>query len=292
MNITNPLVRISQEDLYSGNYSQKLSTGAKHGLFYLEMPDDCKEMLKNNETFTFAKSWYNDEQLKRQDFGSQDGYSDFRMHGFQNEAMMLSESDWDNILSERFAATMLVAQKMKIIAIDILKKTLSHLDIKQENWRMATGDLLNQEGNQERGRVMFVSNYYSPIQENMKGGLGEHRDTGYITVLFINKAGLEGYVGDKEWVKVPPLKDHFVINFGRALQLFVNDKNKLIAVKHVVKKLDEERISFGVFLGPQDESPLYRLDSNNLTKIYDSASEYRELTMGKYNFSEKIEDYE
>ena len=89
---------------------------------------------------------------------------------------------------------------------------------------------------------------------------GEHFDTGFLTILAtFENAGLQikphGY---PEWIDVPAMKDHLVINIGALLAEMV--ENRLIATNHRVIDIGVDRFSVPFFLEPHYDGDL----SNNL----------------------------
>jgi isopenicillin N synthase-like dioxygenase len=63
--------------------------------------------------------------------------------------------------------------------------------------------------------------HYINIQSDEKEGifgLSEHTDWGLITILYTTKEGLEIF-HDNRWVRVPAIKNHFIINTGDVVEI-------------------------------------------------------------------------
>lgn len=107
-------------------------------------------------------------------------------------------------------------------------------------------------------------------------GFNPHRDVGYVTVLFINKKGLNAKI-DGEWEPVGPKPGHFIVNFGKAFEILVNDTSKLVGSLHYVEEISEEigdRISFGLYSNNSLDTSIYKVTSDgNLEIVYDTYAE-------------------
>lgn len=253
---TNSFVIIDQKDLTNDEIlNEKLTKACSIGFFYLEIPEDCKKLIEN--TIEFANSFYKNEVIKNLRFGREE-FSGYHDRKYQVESLYLEQKYWQEAYVPVEVGKL--AEKMTNIAIDLLKKTLSFCCIPKEKWNLTTGGLT--EG---KGMVHFSLNHYRPEKE--QEGLDAHRDFNQVTVLFINQLGLQAKVNG-EWTDVPPLKDRFVINFGRTIETLVNNPKQLIAAEHRVQKVTKDRISFGIFADNEMESDVYeRSREGNLVKV-------------------------
>lgn len=243
----NEYPRISQIDLATPDIlNEKLKRACKIGFFYLEIPEDCKPLI--DRVIKLADSFYQQEEYKTLHLEGVSGYQ--AEENYQVESLRLEKSYWSKILTpelEEFAI------KMEKIAVDLLKRTMTFCNIPKEDWDKATGGVT-----ENRGQIHFTFNHYRPEKIN-KEGLIAHRDIGQITVLFINKKGLQAKVND-QWTEVFPIPDHFVINFGQSLELLVNNQDQLTAAWHRVPEVKEDRISFAVFTDNSPKSNLHIWD--------------------------------
>jgi len=94
----------------------------------------------------------------------------------------------------------------------------------------------------------FAFSYYPErIERDGPEPLKAHKDFDMITVLWITKPGLEMFY-DKAWHRADPKPGYVAVNLGNTLELMTNKKTT--SVLHRVRLLSEERLSFGVFVGP------------------------------------------
>lgn len=244
-------VIISQSDLSnSRTLNQKLVVGCKMGFFYLEMPPKCKALI--GHAVKAANAFHKDPKIKTQKFEGFSGYHDRK--NFQIESLYLEQRLWSTQLSPELSQ---LAAAMKTVAIDLLKKTLKFCGIPREEWAKASGKVTI-----DKGQIHFTYNHYRA--DKSQEGLSAHKDFGQITVLFIDKKGLQAKIAG-QWAEVLPIKDHFVVNYGRALETYVNDPSKLTAAWHRVPQLTEDRISIGIFADNSNDSTIY-LRENGVPK--------------------------
>ncbi len=259
----NPFVRISQADLASGaELNEKLAKATQAGFFYLEIPDDCKKNI--GKAVEFANSYFTMKEYTELKLDEKSGYTNKRKAS-QVERLILEDKYWPAHLSPEIAE---LGTKMYALGVDVLKKSLKVCQIPEKDWDMATGGVT--EG---KGTGIMAFNHYDPKKQNE--GLPEHRDFGQMTILFIDEVGgLQAKING-EYTDVPQLKDHFVINFGRAIETLVNNKQQLTAGWHRVNKVAKDRISFGVFIDHNSAYPMYqRVGDSSYQKVENSYADY------------------
>ncbi len=246
--------------------NKKFKESFKDGFFYLEIPQDCRELIKVGTAF--ANSFYKSEKVKETKLSGFGGYHD--REKAQVEAHYAEKADWEALSQQAIYSEELIqlAKKMNEVGIQVLKKVLAVLEIPEDRWDELTGNLSS-----GGGTCHFTANHYRPEKDLL--GIPAHKDYGYITVLFCNTKGLQGLV-ENEWVDVPPLQDHFIINFGKALELMTQSDGRVTAIAHKVPKMDVDRISFGIFQDGNLDSSLYSYNSksNTTQKVFDTYREY------------------
>lgn len=271
---TNTFITISQAHLLGGGpaLTEKLAQGAQTGFFYVEMPEKCKRNLaaavELNHTY-FTKNKYTELKL--------DGLSGYRIRpNTQADRLILEDKHWSSQLSPEIKE---LAEEMQKLGLDVLGKTLGACQIPNAEWDMATGGAIT-----GRGVTHFTFNHYDPKKQLQ--GLPEHRDWGLVTVLYADEKtpGLQAKING-DYVDLPSKKDHFIINFGRSLETFVNNPTQLNAGWHRVKQVSTHRISFGVFIDNNFNTPLYQRDGssyNVVEKTYEAFIEkLKTATYGK-----------
>lgn len=212
-------------------HDAEISEVFKAGIFYLEIPHECKEHLE--DALEFSYGFPKDEKIKAYTDGKFGGYHN-REHN-QIESFYVERKDWDTILPGSIRQ---LADKMTYLSDLVLKAALASSGLHEELWSEATG-LLTEGG----GQYHFSFNHYR--FEKKMAGIKPHQDFGFVSILFVEKAGLEAFYKG-QWEEVPPIKDRFVVIFGRAFEILVNDTSKLSGSLHRVRQLSEERVSFGV----------------------------------------------
>ena len=112
----------------------------------------------------------------------------------------------------------------------------------------------------------LIFNHYRPEKHLI--GLAPHKDFGFITLLSVNKQGLIVKIKDI-WGSILPKENHFVVHFNNALEILINDTNKLTAVLHAVEQIKDHngRVSFGLSIEGAPDSSLYKLSENNSLQV-------------------------
>jgi 2OG-Fe(II) oxygenase superfamily len=128
---------------------------------------------------------------------------------------------------------------MQLESMEILKRTLTVCGIPTNEQKKISCGVT--EG---KGETYLIFNHYSP--EKPFTGVDAHRDTGYVTLLFINQRGLQGSIQD-EWVDIPPLENYFITIFGDRLAMSIKDLDRLKPLAHRVESVRANRISLGIF---------------------------------------------
>ena len=83
--------------------------------------------------------------------------------------------------------------------------------------------------------------------------LGEHVDSGFVTLLCQHGvAGLEAKLRDEEWIEVPPLDGHIVVNFGGLLERWT--EGRIRATPHRVVSQGNIRHSIPFFFEPHADA--------------------------------------
>ena len=238
------IVKITEKEFLTGiALNEKLEQAARTGIFYLEIPSNCKSLIQN--TVDFANSFYTKDSIKELNLKGFSGYQDRNFS--QVEAFYLEHEYWKEHLPEELY---ILARETYSVAIQVIKKTLPLCGISQDDFGKITGKVT--EGG---GDVFFTFNHYRP--EINYEGLAAHRDFGQITILFINQPGLQAKINE-EWVDVNPINGYFIVNFGKALERSINDLQQLTAVWHRVEHVKEDRVSFAICIGNAGDSFVYK----------------------------------
>lgn len=244
------IVKISQNELNSGNFADKLNKAKQAGFFYVEMPEACKRLQQF--AVEYADKFFTIPAIRELKLDMPSGFSVPK--DTQNERLILEDKYWEQYLSDEI---ILMGKKMHELGVKILQETLKAEHVEEKDWDLATGGAAN-----NRGKTFLTFNRYNPEEQRI--GLKPHRDFGEITILFINQKGLQVKIDD-EYVDVDPMENHLIVNFGRALETYFNDREKLTAAWHRVQQVAQNRISIGLFMDSDFDAPVYKREgSNNL----------------------------
>lgn len=239
---------IINKEFHDGRFGKAL----QDGFFYVEIPESIRPKIESVKQF--ANHIRENEVLKTAQLGPRLGYQE--RQGPQTAAFSAMNHQWQQVFPEHVVD---VAEEMNHIALEILKAALGYLTVPETVWSEATGQLT--EG---KGSNVFTFNHYEP--GNQKIGLIPHKDMGWITVLCLDKMGLQTSVDGKQWENIPPKEGYCVINFGRAFEILINATDKLRASMHRVE-ITEPRVSFGLFINHTEGSSMYQIDDKqNLVK--------------------------
>lgn len=241
-------------------FKEKLTQAQQDGFFYVEIPEGCREKIE--ATIKFGNQLRTNDALKSLDLGMRLGYQE--RHGTQAVAFCAMKNQWEDVYPGPVKD---LAEIMNQVALDILKISLEHLSIPSDLWSPATGELTD-----DKGSNVFSVNSYQ--QGEQKIGLIPHKDMGWITVLFIDKVGLETSLDGKNWTSIPPKEGYFVINFGKAFELLINSSEKLRASVHRVRRLEEERLSFGIFINHSEGTHIHQINGAGKIEPVKTYEEY------------------
>lgn len=253
------LIAITQEDFAQKGpeFKQKLEQALRQGFCYAEIPAD----IDLTPAKLFAQNVRaNEETLRKHDLGMHCGFQ--VREGTQAVVFNAKQPDWDVYPDD----VRVVGESMNRLATTILTEALTLLSVPEEQWNRVTGELTN-----GKGTNVFSFNHYQPGNEKI--GLIPHKDMGWITVLFIDKLGLEAKV-DGEWASVPPKEGYFVINFGKAFEILMGDSDKLAASVHRVRQLTEDRASFGIFINHNEGTSICQMSPDGAITEKQTYEEY------------------
>lgn len=82
-------------------------------------------------------------------------------------------------------------------------------------------------------------------------GVGAHKDSGVLTLLFVEpgKGGLQVQYGD-DWIDAPPIHGAFVVNIGELLEVATEGYLKATVHRVISPLIGTDRISIPFFFGP------------------------------------------
>lgn len=143
---------------------------------------------------------------------------------------------------------------MGALGFIVLRHVFTHLGIEPSIWDEITSGAVRGEGTH-----WFAANHYRSDRDLL--GCAPHKDTGFVTVLYIEEKGLEAWVGE-HWRPIDPVPGYFVVNFGGALEILTQRlPEPVFAILHRVRQCPavggRDRFSFAAFANPPATGSLY-----------------------------------
>jgi len=271
---TKDIITITEQELQSGgqNLEIKLRQAARDGFFYVQIPTKAQDLIAHG--LDFANNFYKDTHFTS--LVDLPKFTGYRKHEHsQVEGFYCEREFWHELYPAEVAQ---LADCFNNLSLDLFRKivplVLDQLPV--EKYNQATGGLYN-----DRGMYHFEFKHYRTEQAEI--GINPHQDTGYITLLFIDKKGLYVKINDI-WQPVPPKPGYLIVNFGGTFEILVNDKNKLQASWHFVERITPEkhggdRINFALFSNNSLDVPAQRaLVTGELEVVCASYQEFLEKT--------------
>lgn len=237
------------------------------GCFALEIPGDldvAPGIRLANEFYLDQADSLSGEAAAYRGFRSRDGIY-FDRDYYQTEHILIDGSRQRAEFPDPANA---MCERMYAIGRIVLRKILSATCIPPSLWHRST-DQCSARG----GVQWFAASHYRPGKDAL--GAPEHKDTGFVTVLYYEQPGLEAFIANK-WYDVPPVPGHFLVNFGGALEaLTARLPVRVRAILHRVRQCGPstatkgDRFSFAAFLNPAATSEAFQVshDGNGLVSL-------------------------
>lgn len=251
-----------------------LAQALRDGCFALAIPAD----LDLGPGLTLAREFY-----RRSDDGdpATRAYRGFRDRGdvyFDREHFQTEHVLIDGPARRRHFAPALVAMcdRMNDLGLIVLRHVLAALEVPPALWTQVTGGAVDNAGTH-----WYASSHYRPERDQL--GCAPHKDTGFVTILYIDREGLEASI-DGAWIAIDPVPGHFIVNFGGALEILTGSTVR--AILHRVRQTVptpgvEDRFSFAAFVNPPATGMLYRCDASGATpyqRVEDFLVEFNKVT--------------
>jgi hypothetical protein len=224
------------------------------GCFYLAIPDEldlapCITLARNFYLSRSGVDGLNDYQ----GYKSVDGIYFDREH-FQTEHILL-----DQVAQKAFLPSEVLQSycAMSQIAQICLRSMLEVLKVPHQHWAELTGGAVD-----NKGTHWFAVSHYRSEREQL--GCAAHKDTGFVTVLYIEQNGLEAMTPNG-WRSIDALEGHFVVNFGASFEhLTAVWERKVHGIYHRVRRIfpseaSENRFSFAAFVNPPASGQQYQI---------------------------------
>ena len=178
----------------------------------------------------------------------------FDREHFQTEHILVDKLRWAVRLPP---AVVQMAQVMDAVGQVIFQAALREMGVAEHLWQQLSGGAVTGQG-----AHWFAASHYRP--ERRLPGCAEHRDTGFVTLLYTSQPGLEAFI-EGGWQSIAPRAGYFIVNFGACLET-LSGRLPLPAraIEHRVRKCPavskgEDRFSFATFINPPASGELYEL---------------------------------
>ncbi|EPG67139.1 isopenicillin N synthase family dioxygenase [Leptospira wolffii] len=142
------------------------------------------------------------------------------------------------------------------LAVRLIKAFVAALGQKEEVFDSILGESAHQ--------LLKVIRYPGREKTESHQGVGAHKDGGFVTILLQDeREGLEVEHGG-EWIRVPPIRDSFVVNIGELLELASDGYLRATVHRAIVPPEGTDRISIGYFYSARLDAdiPLLELPEN------------------------------
>ena len=170
-------------------------------------------------------------------YGELEGY--ISLENNQQTKLALRRHRWDEHYPAEIAN---FGHALDQVGIAIIREVLRQSRITESLWGEASGGYATGEGT---AFLNFV--HYDTGQPDL--GLRPHTDYGFVTILDATAPGLQ-IERDGQFVDVPVLPDHLVINFGEALTFITQHSDRSVsAIVH--------RVTSQTALGPMRHGIVY-----------------------------------
>lgn len=231
--------------------SEDLNRAWDLGVFYIKR----QSTMNINKARSFCNDLVMPENPYRKipKLGELEGF--ISLENNQQTKIALQRKHWDEYYPADIAE---FGRELDGIGIVIVNEVLKQSGIPEKLWEKASGGYSTGEGN---SFLNFV--YYDTTKSDL--GLRPHTDYGFVTILDATAPGLQIEV-EGVFRDVPVKEDHFIINFGEALNyITANSEREVGAIRHQVtcqKSENPIRKSVVYFGNPDLDSMLYQLNSN------------------------------
>ncbi|MEY2848403.1 MAG: hypothetical protein RI885_1068 [Actinomycetota bacterium] len=108
--------------------------------------------------------------------------------------------------------------------------------------------------------LIKIVRYPGTSDPEPKQGVGAHKDSGVLTLLFVEpgKGGLQ-VEHHGEWIDAPPLDGAFVVNIGELLEVATNGYLKATVHRVISPRVGDDRVSIPFFYSPALDATIPRL---------------------------------
>ena len=252
---TLPIASISEDCRLAFPTSKELSRAWDLGIFYLRLPEGLH--LDGAREFGRGLLDVDSPYRKLPKYGDLEGF--IALENNQQTKLALCRHHWE----QHYPADITqFGRELDQIGVAVIREVLRQSGIPEALWSRASGGYAAGEG------TAFL-NFVHYDTRNPDLGLRPHTDYGFVTILDATAVGLQIKIAG-DFVDVPVLPGHLVINFGEALHFITAHSERSVgAVVHRVlsqKYSDPVRHGIVYFANPDLDGMLWQFDAKGEVK--------------------------
>ena len=270
---TLPIASISEDCRLAFPTSKELSRAWDLGIFYLRLHEGLH--LDGAREFGRGLLDVDSPYRKLPKYGDLEGF--IALENNQQTKLALCRHHWE----QHYPADITqFGRELDRIGVAVIREVLRQSGIPEALWRRASGGYAAGEG------TAFL-NFVHYDTRNPDLGLRPHTDYGFVTILDATAVGLQIKIAG-DFVDVPVLPGHLVINFGEALHFVTAHSERTVgAVVHRVlsqKSSDPVRHGMVYFANPDLDGMLWQFDAKG--EVKGSSSVQNLFTLLETNLTE------
>lgn len=268
-----PIAVISERQRLVFPIEEDLGRAWALGVFYLKIPDPVH--LESAREFGCGLLDPDSPYRKIPQYGDLEGF--IALENNQQTKLALRRHHWE----QHYPADITqFGRVLDRIGVAVIREVLRQSGIPEALWSRASGGYAAGEG------TAFL-NFVHYDTRNPDLGLRPHTDYGFVTILDATAVGLQIKIAG-DFVDVPVLPGHLVINFGEALHFITAHSERSVgAVVHRVlsqKSSDPVRHGIVYFANPDLEGMLWQFDAKG--EVKGSSSVQNLFTLLETNLTE------
>ena len=245
-----PIAHIADSNQLIFGSTENQDLAWRLGIFYLKAPDslDLAGARQFGQEILDPQSPFRDIPQ----YGELEGF--ISLENNQQTKLALRRHRWDEHYPTEIAN---FGRELDQVGMAIIQEVFRQSGIPEPLWGEASGGYATGEGT---AFLNFV--HYDTRQPDL--GLRPHTDYGFVTILDATAPGLQIEL-DGQFVDVPVLSDHLVINFGEALNFITQHSDRSVSaiVHRVTSQAESDPMRHGIvyFANPDLEGELKQFDA-------------------------------
>lgn len=245
-----PIAHIADSNQLTFVCAEEQDLAWRLGVFYLKVPAS----LDLAGARKFGREILDPQSPSRDipQYGELEGF--IALENNQQTKLALRRHRWDEHYPAEIAD---FGREMDQVGIAIIQEVFRQSGIPEPFWGEASGGYATGEGT---AFLNFV--HYDTRQPDL--GLRPHTDYGFVTILDATAPGLQIEL-DGQFVDVPVIPDHLVINFGEALNFITQHSDRSVSaiVHRVTSQMASDPMRHGIvyFANPDLEGALKQFNT-------------------------------